>query len=99
MAKRKIIWSNQAKEKFRSILTFYNQRNGSNEYSIRLFNRVSEDLKLLIKYPNLGVKTDVNSIRGLIIGDYIFFYETTDSSIIIHTVWSSRQNPSDLTVK
>jgi addiction module RelE/StbE family toxin len=99
MAKRKIIWSNQAKEKFRAILTFYNQRNGSNEYSIRLFKRVSEELNLLINNPNLGIKTNFETIRGLIIGDYIFFYETTDSSIIIHTVWSSRQNPADLTIK
>ena len=99
MAKRKIIWSNQAKEKFRAILTFYNQRNGSNEYSIRLFKRVSEELNLLINNPNLGIKTNFETIRGIIIGDYIFFYEATDSSIIIHTVWSSRQNPSDLTIK
>jgi hypothetical protein len=47
----------------------------------------------------LGIKTEIETVRGLIIGDYIIFYEDTDEMIIVHTLWGSRQNPDSLKIK
>ena len=96
MAKRKIIWSVAAKDKFKKILSFYNHRNGNNHYSISLLKEVTNDLRLLINNPELGVKTSTSPIRGLIIGEYIFFYEVTDKAIVVLTVWSCQQDPNRL---
>ncbi|MBX2962162.1 MAG: hypothetical protein KF687_06590 [Cyclobacteriaceae bacterium] len=54
---------------------------------------------MLTKYPNLGIKTEMESVRGLIINEYIVYYETRQSSITIHTIWDSRQNPDSLVIK
>lgn len=99
MVKRKIIWSYRAKSKFKSILSFYTERNGSNDYSAKLFTRINAEVKLLISNPGLGIKTEAERVRGLIIGDYIVYYETTDAEIIIHTLWDCKQNPKDLIIK
>ena len=99
MAKRKIIWSNRAKTKRYQILTYYIDRNKSNTYSKRLNLRINKELRLLIKYPDLGVKTDIEGVRGLIIENFILFYEFKENIIIVHYIWDSRQNPEELKLK
>ena len=45
------------------------------------------------------IKTDVDGVQGLILGNYVLFYEVDDDTIIIHHIWDSRQNPDDLKIK
>jgi plasmid stabilization system protein ParE len=99
MAKRKIIWSKRARIKRYEILKFYNDRNKSNTYSIKLNRRINKELQLLIKYPNIGIKTDIKGVRGLIIENFILFHELDKNIIIVHYIWDSRQNPEDLIIK
>ena len=99
MAKRKIVWSNRAKKRLYGILEFYIERNKSKSYSIKLYRLFNKEVKLLIKYPELGLKTTEPSVRGLIINDYIIYYEVTDDKIIIHTIWDCRQNPDSKIIK
>ena len=98
MAKRKIVWSPQARIKLYKILKFFAERNKSKVYSQKIYRKINKELNLLIKQPNLGIKTEIESVRGLIIGDYILFYETTSTKIIIHTLWDCKQNPDDLKI-
>ena len=99
MAKRKIIWSNRAKIKRYEILKFYIDRNKSHTYSIKLNRRINKELRLLIKYPDLGIKTDIEGVRGLIIENFILFYELDKNVIIVHYIWDSRQDPENLIIK
>jgi plasmid stabilization system protein ParE len=99
MAKRKIIWSNRAKIRLYAILDFYIKRNKSRVYSIKLQKLISKEVNLLLKQPDLGLKTSEETTRGLIIQDYIVYYEITDDKIIIHTIWDCRQNPDDKIIK
>ena len=99
MAKRKIVWSNRAKIRLYAILDFYIVRNKSKVYSIKLQKLISKEVNLLLKQPDLGLKTSEETTRGLIIQDYIVYYEITDDKIIIHTIWDCRQNPDDKIIK
>jgi plasmid stabilization system protein ParE len=99
MAKRKIIWSHKARIKLTEILDYYYERNKSKTYSIRLQKEIQKSIRLLVKQPSLGIKTDDQSIRALIIGDYIIFYESAKDQIIIHSLWDCRQNPEDIILK
>ena len=47
---------------------------------------------------NKSVKTNFENVRGLVVGDYILFYEIEPKQINIITVWDSRQNPEDLKI-
>jgi addiction module RelE/StbE family toxin len=98
MGKRKIIWSNKANRKLFEIMEFYAQRNKSKTYSIKLFQRFKRELAALIKQPEIGIKTEIDSVRGLIVDDYILFYEYDREKIIVHSIWDCRQNPDDLKI-
>jgi plasmid stabilization system protein ParE len=99
MAKRKIIWSHRANIKLFEILDFYVERNKSATYSKKLYKKFKKELSLLLKQPEIGTATDIESVRGLIVEEYILFYEITLETIIVHTVWDCRQNPDDLRIK
>lgn len=99
MGKRKIIWSHKAQIKLFEILEYYTKRNKSKTYSIKLYKRFTKELSLLHKQPELGIKTEIESVRGLIIEEYILFYEVNITQIIVHTLWDCRQNPDDLIIK
>jgi plasmid stabilization system protein ParE len=99
MVKRKIVWSVKAKDKLFSILEFYTLRNQSKFYSVRLHRKIFKEIKLLIKHPDLGIKTDEKTIRGLIVEAYIIFYEVTIDKIIIFTIWDCRQDPVNKVLK
>jgi addiction module RelE/StbE family toxin len=99
MAKLKIVWSNRAKKRLYEILDFYIIRNKSKTYSNKLQRLINKEVRLLIKQPDLGLKTTEDTTRGLIIGDYIVYYEVSEDKIIIHTIWDSRQNPDNKIIK
>ena len=99
MAKPKIIWSNRAKIKRYEILRYFIKRNKNTTYSKKLNTKINSELRLLIKNPQLGLKTDIPEIRGLVIGNYILFYEAINDDIYIHYIWDYRQNPDDLIIK
>ena len=68
MAKRKIIWSHRAKIKLTEILEFYYKRNNNKVYSQKVFQEIQKGVRLLKKQPKLGLRTDDESVRSLIIG-------------------------------
>jgi plasmid stabilization system protein ParE len=96
MAERKIIWSARAKNDLIEILDYYYKRNGTKTYSKKLNSTLRKSIKLLKKYPYIGVKTDIQSVRNLITSCYSIFYEIGSESIEIITIWDDRQNPDNL---
>ena len=98
MAKRKIVWTHKANIRLFEILDFYNERNGGNSYSVKLYKRFTKELRRLISQPEIGINTDFEEIRGLIVDDYILFYQITENQVVVHSVWDCRQNPDDLRI-
>lgn len=96
MAKRIIVWSKTAKLELKDIFEYFNFRNKSKTYSLKLNRIIQTELQLLILQPNIGKKTNSIAIRGLIIENYIVFYETNEIHIIILSVWDTRQSPERL---
>lgn len=92
MAKRKIIWSNRAIKRFYGILESNVRRNKTTTYSDKLYRLIRKEVKILLKFPEIGLKTTEETIRGLIIGDYIVCYEVTEDRIIFHTIWDYKQD-------
>lgn len=70
MANLKIEWSQSAKKDLINILRFYIERNGSAIYSKKLNSKINRSIRFISKNPLIGTKTDFNSVRALITGDY-----------------------------
>ena len=98
MDRPSIIWSNKAKIKLFKILQFYAERNKSNSFSIKLYQRINKEIRKLRDHPNIGINTDSEMIKALIVDNYLIYYEFTNEYIVIHTIWDSRQNPENLKI-
>lgn len=98
MAKRTVIWTNVAQIQLQNILEFFAQRNRNVQYSRNLYKKFKTKLNAAAKNPELGVKTKLYQIRGLIVEEYILFYEILEDKILILKVWDCRQNPDDLNI-
>ena len=98
MAKREVIWTKNSEIQLQEILGFFTKRNKSGLYSRKLYKKFKTELITVSKNPESGIKTKLDQIRGLIIEDYILFYEILDDLIIILKVWDCRQNPDKLNI-
>lgn len=98
MAKRIIIWTKNSEIQLQNILEYYKTRNQSPIYSRKLYKKIKRELKGVSINPEIGTKTKLKNIRGLIIDDYIVFYEILENQILILKVWDCRQNPESLNI-
>lgn len=95
MAKQ-IVWSQRAQDDRKQILEYWINRNKSSSYSKKLDKVFREALSLISKYPRIGKQTDDKKARMKILKDYFLIYEETKDSIILLTIWDSRQDPQKL---
>ena len=96
MGKRKIVWSHKAEIKLFQILEFYAKRNHSKTYSLALNSTIKKQLSKIQKHPEIGIKSEIETVRGLVFENFILFYEIEFDQIIVHSIWDCRQNPKDL---
>ncbi len=94
MAKSKIVWSNRAKKRLYGILEFYIGRDKSKTFAIKFHKLLKKEVKLLVKFPELGIKTTEDRVRGLVADKCIVFYEVTGDKIIIHTISDTSESSS-----
>lgn len=99
MARKKIIWSETATIMLFDILDFYRNRNQSDVYSKKLFKKIRKSVSWLKKYPKMGVETDIENVRSLVIENYILFYKNEKLTLIILSIWDTRQNPDLIKIK
>ena len=96
MAERIIVWSSKAKIDLINLYEFYNYRNKSKTYSLKLHRKIQKEIKLLLKQPEIGKKTNKIGVRGLLIDNLYLFYKIFQEHIVVLAVWENSQNPSKL---
>jgi len=99
MADKKIIWSALAQSEFRDILEFYNERNRSVTYSLKLLDEVEDLLKTLSKNEFIGRLTSNKKTRVIPMKVYLIFYEIKKDTIEIVSFWDNRQDNEKLHIK
>jgi len=93
MAKRKIVWSLQARNNRVQILEFWFEHNKSIEYSKKLNNLFKEAVEFIAEFPAIGKLTDDKLARIKIVRDYWIVYDEHENTIFILAIFDSRQNP------
>jgi len=56
MVTRRIVWTTQAKIQLKAIFEYFNFRNKSKLYSLKLNTLIQTELKTLLPQPNIGKK-------------------------------------------
>ena len=93
---KKVIWSIRAQSDRKHILEYWRQRNKSDTYSKKLDDHFREAINIIKDFPQIGKLTDDQKARIKVVKDYLLIYENMDDSIIILTIWDSRQDPKKL---
>lgn len=83
MVARRIIWTATAKLQLQEIFEYFNFRNKSKTYSLKLNRIIQSEIKSLLLQSNIGKKTDAINVRGLLIENYYVFYQINQKYIII----------------
>ena len=91
---KEIIWSEQAINDRKNILSYWILRNHSNLYSLKLDALFRDSVILLSEYPFIGKATNIQNIRAKKVRDYFIFYEEKENEIHILSIWDTRQNPA-----
>lgn len=92
----RIIWSDLAEQTVRDICGYWNLRNRSHAYSLKLTRKLDQEIGTLIDFPLSGAELGLGDIRYLVVDAYQILYRIDSDAIVIITVWNSRQNPESL---
>jgi len=93
---KKIIWSLKAQNNRKEIFNYWNHRNQSNLYSLKLNLLFIEAANLIAKFPRIGKPTGYKETRVKLVRDYLMIYKEEETFIIIVTIWDGRQDPLKL---
>jgi len=98
MAGRQVVWTRNSEIQLQEIIEYFTERNKNGKYSLKLYKKFISELKLAAQNPEIGIKTKLSQIKGLIVGDYILFYEILIDKIMVLKVWDCKQNPKKLNI-
>jgi addiction module RelE/StbE family toxin len=92
---KRIVWTENAHNERKEILLFWRNHNQSTVYSKKLNELIKKAIQLISAHPHIGRKADVKNVRVKLVRDYLLFYEETDDTIIILSIWDNRRNPDE----
>ncbi len=95
MAKQ-VVWSELAIENVQQIFNYWDNRNKSNEYSLKLNKHIEEAVSIISEHPTIGKLSGIRNIRFGILNVYLIVYEEYENEILIITIWDNRQDPKKL---
>ncbi len=92
-----IVWTPDASQHLNEILEYWVERNGSNEYSMKLYQKVRSAIFVLSKYPESGKLTEKYGLRAKIIKDYYVFYKHDLENLVVVGICDMRREPEIIT--
>ncbi len=92
---KRIVWTENAHKERKEILLYWKNHNQSTTYSKKLNELIKKAIQLISAHPHIGRKTDVENVRVKLVRDYLLFYEETENTIIILSIWDNRRNPDE----
>lgn len=90
---KRIVWTENAHNERKEILLYWKNHNQSTTYSKKLNEFIKKAIQLISAHPHIGRKTDVENVSVKLVRDYLLFYEETENTIIILSIWDNRRNP------
>ncbi len=86
-------WRKAAQTQRKSIFAYYNKRNGNDEYSFRLNQRINAVLEKICRSPEYRPANEQTSYQAVWIEErFALFYRITDDSIEVTAIVDARQD-------
>ena len=92
----KIVWTENAYTHLEDILYYWEARNGTKLYSIKLYKLFQNVLDIISRYPDSGSKTNNILIRRKVVKDYFIYYSYNEEALTVIGIVDMRRNPQFL---
>lgn len=93
MAKLKIIWSDEATNRFHQIASFYCNQTGNSSYVRKLLQMITETLRLAANYPYMFRAASVPDTRVFVCEYFRIYYSVHSDCILVESIFDTRQDP------
>ena len=93
---RLIEFSRRSTGQLQKILTFYDERNGSDEYSRRLLSNLMIDLEGLAMMPNASSPSTRDDVRFFYLMDFTIIFRYDSRKLTVLSIRSTAQKPLKL---
>lgn len=94
-----IVWTTNAQTEVIAIFQYWNDRTGSNRFSVKLNELIEEELRLVSMFPSIGRTTDILGVWVKVIQKYLIYYEFNEDTLYILSIRHQKRNPSTLKLK
>ena len=97
---RKIIWTQFSKEQLQQVYNYHFEA-ASEQVAFRLISKIVSHVDILINHPFIGKREESlaeypQDFRYIVEGNYKIVYYADEKSVIIVSVFDSRQDPTKL---
>ena len=96
MAALRVIWTETAIRQRNSVFEYWNERNQSYTFSIKLNSKIIERTNILKINPGIGKTTQFKNTRVVSLGHYSIFYQFDAKRLIVTGFWDNRREPDNL---
>ena len=94
-----ISYSPQFFDSLETILEFFDERNGSDNFSRKLLKMIRKQIQLVASMPEIGRLTDFPGVRIVFVERFGIEYQIRDKAILIIDIYSCETNPDIRTFK
>lgn len=94
-----LIFSVQFADDLEEILHFFDERNGSDQFSKKLMKMIYKQISLLKTMPEIGRQTDFPGVRILFVERFGIEYQIRDKAILIIDIYSCQTDPEQRSFK
>lgn len=88
-----VLYSPEFVDNLEAILTYYDERNGSDTYSQKLFKMLHEQIRLLSVFPEIGRITDFPGVRVVFVEKFGVEYQIREDAILVVDIYSCLTDP------
>lgn len=92
----KLEWTERAILHLEEILNYWEDRNNSKTYSLKLYSWIQTSLELLSQYPESGKRTNNLRLHKKIVKDYYIYYTFDTIKLTIIGIIDMRRDPEYL---
>ena len=91
-----VLYSPEFVDNLEAILTYYDERNGSDTYSKKLFKMLHEQIRLLSVFPEIGRITDFPGVRVVFVEKFGVEYQIREDAILVVDIYSCLTDPEKI---
>ena len=96
MGKKEVIWTKKAQFQMFMVMDYYNYRNKSNLYSLKLYAQINDKLNKIRDCLVLPKQTSIKDIFYFTHKHISVIFTFDLDKIIVLLIWDDRRNPKEL---